>query len=333
MEENLYNKIKKIYSDKGIKNHNEVEKKKKELYEKFPEIAEKEKEISNLAIENTKKLIFANDKEKEKIEKETEQNIKKIRREIKELYKANNIPLNYLVPTYSCKLCKDTGMIEKDGETIPCKCYKQLIILEAFKFSNLNKIKYENFNTFDSSYYSDESNVEKYGSNISPRKNIEKIKESVKEFIDDFENVKESGILFSGKPGLGKTFISNCIAREILLKGYTVLYQTAPTLLDTIIKYKFSKNQEDSDRIYSDIYSADLLIIDDAGTENMNNQRHEELFELINYRLLNNKKTIISTNLSIDELYVNYDERIISRILGGYKKYKFYGEDIRLKKI
>ncbi len=333
MEDYLYNKIKRLYSEKAIRNHKEVEKKKKELFEKFPEIAEKEREISKLAIENTKKIIFANDAEKEKIEKETEHSIKKIRREIKQIYKENNIPFNYLEPTYSCKYCKDTGIIEEGEKITPCKCYKQLVILEAFKSSNLNKIKFENFNTFDSSYYSDESNVEKYGSNISPRKNIEKIKESVKEFVENFDTVKESGILFSGKPGLGKTFMSNCIAREVLLKGYTVLYQTAPTLLDTIIKYKFSKNQDDSDRIYSEIYSVDLLIIDDAGTENMNNQRHEDLFELINYRLINNKKTIISTNLSIDELYVNYDERIISRILGSYKKYKFYGEDIRLKKI
>lgn len=333
MEENLQDKIKKIYSEKSIKHHNEIENKKKKLYDKYPEIYEKERKINNLAIENTKKLIFAPDDEKVKIEKDTEINIKKIRREIKQIYKENNIPLNYLEPTYDCKFCKDTGIIEENGEIKKCKCYKQLIILEAFKSSNLNKIKTENFKTFDSSYYSDESNVEKYGSNISPRKNIEKIKESVENFIENFDNVKESGILFSGKPGLGKTFMSNCIARELLLRGYTVLYQTAPTLLDTIIKYKFSKNSDEAEKIYSDIYSVDLLIIDDAGTENMNNQRHEELFELINARLLNNKKTIISTNLSIDELYINYDERVISRILGGYKKYKFYGEDIRLKKI
>ena len=278
-------------------------------------------------------MIFCLENEKESIQKNMEKEIKAIRREIKQLYKENGIPLNYLEPKYDCEECKDTGFIEENGKYKKCKCYNQLIASEISNIANVSNIDKENFDTFDSSYYSDESDKERYGSNVSPRENIEKIRMRVEEFIDNFETTEDSGLLFSGKPGLGKTFMSNCIAKEILAKGHSVIYLTLSKLLDTAIRFKFSANTPENMELYKKIYNVDLLIIDDAGTENMNSQRKEELFEIINERMTNKKKTIISTNLSIDELYQNYDERVISRIIGNYKKYKFFGDDIRLKKI
>lgn len=333
MEENIIENIKRIYENKKLKRNIIIEEKKHELFEKFPEIKLKEDEITKLAVEASKKMIFSTEEEKNVIQKNMEKEIKSIRKEIKALYKENGIPLNYLEPKYDCVDCMDTGFIEKDGKFIKCKCYNQLEALQISNISNIYNIEKENFTTFDSSYYSDESDKERYGSSISPRQNIEKIRKNVEEFIDNFETTEDSGLLFSGKPGLGKTFMSNCIAKEILEKGHSVIYLTLSKLLDTAIKFKFSSNQSESNELYRKIYNVDLLIIDDAGTENMNSQRKEELFEIINGRILNNKKTIISTNLSINDLYENYDERVISRIIGKYKKYKFFGDDIRLKKI
>lgn len=119
----------------------------------------------------------------------------------------------------------------------------------------------------------------------------------------------------------------------MIKKGKTVLYQTAPIMLDNIIDYKFGKT---SNNIVSTINSVDLLIIDDLGTETKNNLKITELFNIINSRLLNQNntitKTIISTNLSLQELYNNYDERILSRIIGNYEACYFFGDDIRIKK-
>ena len=138
--------------------------------------------------------------------------------------------------------------------------------------------------------------------------------------------------MFLGPTGLGKTFLSNCIAKEILDSGKTVLYQTAPVMLDELIQSKF-----DNDNSFSNqVLNVDLLIIDDLGTETMNNLKFTELFTIINSRLLNqsNKitKTIISTNLDLKDLFEVYNERIGSRIAGNYNICRFFGEDIRLKK-
>ena len=134
----------------------------------------------------------------------------------------------------------------------------------------------------------------------------------------------------------GKTFMSNCIAGELLKKGKTVLYQTAPVLFESVINYKMSKQKDTSNNIYKSVLEADLLIIDDLGTESLNSMKLSELFTILNTRILNlnNKitKTIISTNLNINDIFKNYEERIGSRIVGYYDIYYFFGEDLRFKK-
>ena len=134
--------------------------------------------------------------------------------------------------------------------------------------------------------------------------------------------------------------MSNCVAKELLKKGKTVLYQTAPVLLESVIDYKFSKNKNynnyDNSDIYKSILTADLLIIDDLGTESLNSMKLSELFTILNTRILNmnNKitKTIISTNLNINDIFNNYEERIGSRIAGFYDIYYFFGDDLRFIK-
>lgn len=130
--------------------------------------------------------------------------------------------------------------------------------------------------------------------------------------------------------------MSNCIASELLKKGKTVIYQTAPVLLETVIDYKMNKQKNPQDNFYKSVLESDLLIIDDLGTESLNSMKLSELFTIINTRILNlnNKitKTIISTNLNINEIFNNYEERIGSRIAGYYSIYYFFGDDLRFKK-
>lgn len=130
--------------------------------------------------------------------------------------------------------------------------------------------------------------------------------------------------------------MSNCIAQELLKKGKTVLYQTAPVLLESVIDYKMSKQKNPVDNICQSVLEADLLIIDDLGTESLNSMKLSELFTILNTRILNlnNRvtKTIISTNLGIRDIFNNYEERIGSRIVGYYDIYCFFGDDLRFKK-
>jgi DNA replication protein DnaC len=130
--------------------------------------------------------------------------------------------------------------------------------------------------------------------------------------------------------------MSNCIARELLKKGKTVLYQTAPVLLESVIDYKLNKQKNYRDNILDSILETDLLIIDDLGTESLNSMKLSELFNIINTRILNLNqkitKTIISTNLNINDIFNNYEERIGSRIVGYYDIYCFFGDDLRFKK-
>ena len=153
--------------------------------------------------------------------------------------------------------------------------------------------------------------------------------------VDNQLLYNQKNLLFTGNTGLGKSFLSSCIANEILKQGKTVLYQTSPIMFDSIIDYRFGKDNISKD-IYDNLLSVDLLIIDDLGTESMNKMKFSELFNIINSRLLNNNKitkTIISTNLSLNNLFSTYDERIVSRFIGNYDICLFFGDDIRLKKI
>lgn len=320
----------KDYEKKHQKALNELENRKQTLYNRCPKLLEIENQLHSLGISTAKCILNNNsssylDNLKSEIEK-----LKLERNDI--LYKLN-IDDSYLKPKYECNICNDTGYTIQNYQTVMCKCLKQRLLDIEYNKSNIFNLDKENFNNFNFNLYSDEINKEKYNSNISPRENIKIIKKLAEQFINDFDNPNSKNLLFTGNTGLGKTFISNCIANEVLKSGKTVLYQTSPVMLDSIIDYRFGK--KNSQNICDSIYSVDLLIIDDLGTETINSMKFTELFNIINTRLLNNSnnvtKTIISTNLNMKNLYETYDERIVSRFVGYYNICRFFGEDIRFK--
>ena len=196
----------------------------------------------------------------------------------------------------------------------------------------MNNLKNETFENLNLNLFSNIKNENKSKSELSPRENIEKIVKVSKEFINNFEQPTQKNLLFTGTTGIGKTYISSCIANEILKKGHTVLYQTAPVLLDNIFNYKYNNNS--SKELYDNLFNVNLLIIDDLGTENLTAAKFTEIFTILNSRLLtSNTKTIISTNFSLEELSKMYDSRILSRIIGNYSICRFFGDDIRLKRL
>lgn len=319
------------YNKKKIKAEYDAEIRKQELYDKYPKLQEIDDKLTSFAISTTMSLINKNDKNKLE---ELNNNINKLKEEKNKILKSINITLDYFEPHYECSICKDSGYVtNNDYTTSMCSCLKQKLYDEQYNKANISTLGTQNFDKFFDLYYSDEVNEPKYHTNISPRENINLIKNICFKFIENFEDTNQKNLLFTGNTGLGKTFLSSAIANEILKKGKNVLYQTAPVMLDSIIDYRFGKSKDSN--IINSILNVDLLIIDDLGTECINNMKFTELFNIINTRLLNQNKvtkTIISTNLSLKNLYSNYDERIVSRIVGNYDICYFFGDDIRFKK-
>ncbi len=331
MADSILKNILSQYNQKKISAEYEAEQRKQDIYKRYPKLQDIDDKLTKLAISTTKSLINNNDKE---LLKELNENINHLKEEKNKILKSLNIENNYFEPRYECKLCKDTGYItNKDYTTTMCSCLKQKLYDEQYNKANISNLDTQNFNNFSDLLYSDKVDENKYRTNISPRENINLIKDICQRFIDNFDDKNQKNLLFTGNTGLGKTFLSSCIANEIIKKGKNVLYQTAPVMLDSIIDYRFGKSN--STNILASILNVDLLIIDDLGTECMNNMKFSEMFNIINTRLLNQNKitkTIISTNLSLKELYANYDERIVSRIVGNYDICYFFGDDIRFKK-
>lgn len=314
------------YDKKRINAENIAQKEKENLYTEFPGLEEIDKKLSSLAFSSMIELTKNNDK---KIIENLNSNIEALKKEKEKILNSIGERAKKIIPNYECKKCNDTGYILNGNSTEMCSCLKQKIYDIEYNKSNMSNLEKQNFNNFNLNFYSDEINKQKYNSDISPRENIKLIKNICDKFINNFDNTEQRNLLFTGNTGLGKTFLSSCIANELLKKDKTVLYQTASVMLDTIISYRFGKPNVSKD-IYDYLLNVDLLIIDDLGTEGVNNMKLVELFNILNSRLLNlNKKTIISTNLSLQNLFNTYDERIVSRIIGSYDICYFFGEDIR----
>lgn len=310
----------------------ELETRKQKLYDQNPRLAEIDNELSKLGIATAKSLIIKNDAT---TLNNLQQQVEILKQEKLDILNKLNLCEDYLKPNYSCKLCNDTGYITDNYNSKMCNCLKQQIFNFEYNKSNASNLAIQNFEYFSLDKYSDIPNKEKYGSEISPRENIKLIKEIAEKFIENFDDPNEKNLLFTGTTGVGKTFLSSCIAKKLIDNGKTVLYQTAPIMLDMIIDYKFGKNNISS-TTYKNLLDVDLLIIDDLGTESLNNIKFTELFNIINSRMLNqnNKslKTIISTNLNLAAINKTYGERISSRLVGNYNICRFFGEDLRFLK-
>lgn len=316
-------KLQNEYQKKQDSIYKALNKRKKEIYKKFPEIKTIDDQLSSYSI-NVIRSIFNKSHDNECIG-DMKMKIQALKEKKKLILKSNGYAENYMEPHFFCKDCADTGYIGDKR----CHCYKQRLTELCYENSNLSDIlKTNNFNYFNYEFYSaeiDESN------NMSPRQNIVKILKRINNFIDKFDET-DSSLLFYGRSGLGKTFLSHCVAKALLDKNYTVVYFTSADLMDMLRKYKIN-DDEYTDEHISMIFDSDLLILDDLGTEPQTGFTQQELFNVINKRLLRQKKMIIATNLTLDELMSHYPERIYSRILGNYMHFYFFGDDIRLKKI
>lgn len=292
----------------------------------IPEVRDIDQKIRAMGLEMTK-IVLDDSKEQSFIDLE----IDRIKAEIEALKQQkafilteNNFPLSFLKIHYQCDKCSDTGFLE-DGSK--CTCFKQKIIDKAYGISNLKDIlQKENFSKFDINIFSDKDYE---GEESSPKENMQKILATCEDFVENFTEDNGENLLLFGPTGLGKTFLCNSMAKALLDKGNLVVYQTAFKIIEILENYKFHNRASKNEEAYNLLFHSDLLIIDDLGTELNNTFANIEIFNILNNRLINGKKTIISTNLTPLQLREIYSDRVSSRLFGNFKLLKFFGPDLR----
>lgn len=322
LKNSQYQEIMRSYEQKQFRSHDILTRHYKEVYAKLPEFQSLDDSIGILSVQYGKKLLNGDDNAVASLKEE----LAILRSSKKALLKSAGFPADYLEPVYECPDCKDTGYI--NGRK--CHCFKKAVSRLLYSQSNLCGIlSLENFDTFSSDYYSPNFIDPKSGR--SARDIIEDAFLTCKDFVRTFGK-EHKNLFFYGDVGVGKTFLSNCIARDLMEAGFSVLYFSAPALFNILAQHTFDKNNIDARHMYEFIYDCDLLIIDDLGTEYTNTFVSSQFFSCINERLLSRRSTVISTNLSLDSLVDLYTERAFSRITSNYILLKLIGDDIRIKK-
>lgn len=324
MKNNYAEEIFKEYESARRRQENALRLREKEVYDKIPRLRKIDSELAATGAKIARIALSGTTDSAGELEKLKEQ-VNAIRRERAFLLTESNFPLSYMELQWDCENCRDTGF---DPSGTRCDCFKKKLVRKAYRMSNIEAaLLRENFRSFNMELFS----TALHGNEkLTPRENMMENLSECENFVHNFPDAKGSNLLLYGQSGLGKTFLCNCIAKALLDKGQIVVYQTAFRILEILEKHKFSREKDqDIEMAYELLFDADLLIIDDLGTEMPNAFTNSELFNIINSRLLSKRKMVISTNLSPLEISKVYSHRISSRVMGYFKPLKFYGKDLR----
>lgn len=312
------------YFEKKERNEEKYERDKEVLYAEHPHLKEIDTEISLTALRCARKVI---DKTKtaEEISAEMLETLSRLKSEREKYIAENKIDPSYINPSADCKICGDNGYV--NGKM--CKCMKARFIEKLYELSQMNdENKKCTFNKFKIDFYPD---VDNYSLGITPLENIKEVLMACKKFCENFSKNKR-GIYISGNAGVGKTYLSCCIANYLISRGNTVLYQSAYRLFSFLEDYKFMRvDRSEFASFYDYIYNCDMLIIDDLGTEFSTTFAKAAFFDIINTRADNKKSTVISSNLSLADLENFYSPRVKSRVNSSFLFLSILGEDIREK--
>lgn len=309
-----YDSIIRTYEEHQLHNRHLLQQHKTEVYNTIPEFRLVEDSISTISVQQGKKLLDGDTNALAELKIQ----LKKLSLQKDSLLQEHGFPVNYLDPVYTCPDCKDTGYINNEK----CHCFKQSIITMLYAQSNIQEtLLEENFESLTSEYYQ--------GDDLNRFQNaVRECREFIDQFHRDYRN-----LFFYGTVGTGKSFLSGCIAKELIERGHSVLYFSSAQLFDilSINSYDYKKKEE-LYNLLDDLYNCDLLIIDDLGTETLRANVTSQLFSCLNERHIRKKPTIISTNLSLEETRNRYSDRIFSRIMSNYHVCKLTGPDIRMYK-
>ena len=322
LQNSQYDTIMREYDRKQLEHRHMLDAHKEEAYQKVPRLREIEREIASVSLQAIRKRLGGSNGPAGSAYK---QEIAALARERKQLLESNGYPEDYLTMQYDCPICLDTGYI--DGQK--CQCFRRAAVDLLYKQSNLEEIlQKENFDSFSFAYYSDTIRNESTG--LTARETAEDAVRKARHFISTFD-VKFQNLFLYGNTGVGKTFLSHCIAKELIDQAHCVVYFSAFDLFEKLAKNTFQKNSG-LINTQEEIMECDQLIIDDLGTELTNTFVASALFQCINERIMRKKSTIISTNLALEQFRDTYSERIFSRITSHYTMVKLIGNDIRIQK-
>ena len=313
-----YDDIMRGYMQKQSRRHQLSLQRRDEIYEKIPAYKELSERVSEVAVGYLHKRLGEKQNGSSATPSFVRPELDKIAARKKSLLIANGYPEDYLNVKPECPYCGDTGFI--DG--VKCRCFKRKEIEILYDQSHLEELAREqNFDKLSESYY--------HGDDL---KRFRIASNACRRMAAEFDSVFRNLYLY-GTVGTGKSFLSICIAKEVLESGHSVLYFSAAALFDKLSMYSFDVRVKDELRSFTnDLYTCDLLIIDDLGTELTNQFISAQLFTCLNERHLGRKSTVISTNLSLKEMQARYSDRVFSRITNDYELYKLTGSDIRVLK-
>ena len=312
-----YDAIMREYDRRQYHNYRIQCARKDEIYQKIPRIREIEESISSFSMAQAEKLFLS--EERSSADPHALENLRRglaaLRREKELLLKQNGYPADYLEMHYTCPACQDTGYVGSRK----CDCFRREEIRLLYSSSRLEEaLSRENFSTLSFDVYDEEQ-----------RAAMPAIIDACRLFVQTFDGRFQNLMLY-GPVGTGKTFLTNCIAKELLDRSHSVIYFTAFQLFELLSP---SHTEENDLRQRSEaVLDSDLLILDDLGTEMLNTFTVSRLFQVLNERALRRRSTIISTNLSLKDFRDLYSERIFSRITSSYTLLKFTGSDIRIRR-
>lgn len=291
-----------------------------ELFRAAPRAAEIERELAKISVA-AGKAVFSGSDIKQELMKLKEKS-RSLQNELAAIIREQGFPEDQLEIRYHCSKCRDSGYV--DG--LLCDCMKLLLRKTAYdQLNRISPLSLCSFDSFSVDYFSDTETV---NGSRSIRSYMSGVLKFCRDYADSFSAASES-LLFRGGTGLGKTHLSLAIARNVIEKGFGVIYFSAPELLSRFETNQFSGNAADNQNEQKLLTECDLLIVDDLGTEFVTKYTLSAIYNIINIRINYSKPTIVSTNLSVRELENIYGERMVSRIVGAVKRVDFYGTDIR----
>ena len=306
------------YNERQFFSRQMLDKRISEVYNKNPRFAQIDEEIADASVNYVQKKLSSPDGEVPSLASV----IAVLSDEKRSLLASLGYPQDYLLPQYECRDCHDTGYI--DGRK--CHCYMEIAAKIMYHYTNMKNLSPDQtFESFSFDCYDDSYTDPVTGK--TPLASAREAYDNARSFIEDRTGARNMFIY--GDTGVGKTFLINCIANELMTRGISVTYFTSFELFDNIAKYTFRENNPDA--IYDILFECDVLLIDDLGTELINSFVSSQLFLIVNERILHQKSTVISTNMSATDIIDNYSERTFSRISMAYDIIKLTGSDIRIK--
>lgn len=309
-------RIREEYSKKYLVARDAADRRREELYEKIPELVTLDRILAGTASRIMDAICSPNSEEA--VAKVREDN-EKLLAQRAAILAAYGYPADYTDVHYECELCGDTGYVD----TKMCSCMRRALVLAGYESSGIGGLmQSQSFDNFSLNYYKEDADTHAY---------MKKVVSVLKKYAAEFDENTYKNFLFTGRTGLGKTHLSTSVAVSVIDRGFDVLYVTACSMISDFEAKQFGLRENAPDT--SRYYNADLLIIDDFGTEMTNQFTVSCVYDIINARMNAKRSTIINTNLNKNEIEARYGERIASRLFGEYNAVMFRGSDIRQQKI